>query len=81
MCLFPTLQVRRCRTPSQGSRSGRFAAPFLCDSFIHHFTPVYPDAIVAVGTIITDRPPHGSVLALLTHTVLTLGVATKVRVV
>jgi len=36
---------------------------------------------VAVGTIITDRPPHGSVLALLTHTVLTLGVATKVRVV
>src|SRR5271156_7036262 len=44
-CLFPTLQVRRYRTPSQGSRSEWFAAPFLCDSFIHYFTPVYPDAI------------------------------------
>ena len=44
-CLFPTLQVRRYRTPSQGSRSEWFATPFLCDSFIHYFTPVYPDAI------------------------------------
>ncbi len=31
--------------PSHGSRSGRFATPFLYDSFIHYSTPVYPDAI------------------------------------
>jgi len=24
-----------------------FASPFLYDSFIHYFTPVYPDAIQA----------------------------------
>jgi hypothetical protein len=26
-----------------------FATPFLLDSFIHNFTPVYPDAIQAMG--------------------------------
>jgi segregation and condensation protein A len=35
--------------PSHGSRSGWFATPFLYDSFIHYFTPVYPDAIQAIG--------------------------------
>jgi len=25
-----------------------FASPFLYDSFIHYFTPVYPDAIQAI---------------------------------
>src|SRR5215831_17136544 len=30
--------------PSHGSGSGWFATPFLYDSFIHYFTPVYPDA-------------------------------------
>ncbi|MGO4881249.1 MAG: hypothetical protein ACLP59_10545, partial [Bryobacteraceae bacterium] len=33
--------------PSHGSGSGWFATPFLYDSFIHYFTPVYPDAIQA----------------------------------
>jgi hypothetical protein len=33
--------------PSHGSGSGWFATPFLYDSFIHYFTPVYPDAIHA----------------------------------
>ena len=33
------------RPPSHGSGSGWFATPFLYDSFIHYFTPVYPDAI------------------------------------
>jgi len=28
------------------SGSGRFATPFLCDSFIHDSTPVYPGALV-----------------------------------
>ena len=27
------------------SGSGRFATPFLCDSFIHDSTPVYPGAL------------------------------------
>jgi hypothetical protein len=44
---FPTLQVRPCAAPSHGSGSGWFATPFLYDSFIHYFTPVYPDAIQA----------------------------------
>src|SRR5271166_1088401 len=35
------------RLPSHGSGSGWFATPFLYDSFIHYFTPVYPDAIHA----------------------------------
>ena len=35
------------RPPSHGSGSGWFATPFLYDSFIHYFTPVYPDAIHA----------------------------------
>ena len=37
------------RAPSHGSGSGWFATPFLYDSFIHYFTPVYPDAIQATG--------------------------------
>jgi len=28
-----------------------FAIPFLYDSFIHYFTPVYPDAIQAKGLL------------------------------
>jgi hypothetical protein len=32
------------RLPSHGSGPGWFATPFLCDSFIHWSTPVYPDA-------------------------------------
>ena len=39
--------------PSHGSGSGWFATPFLYDSFIHYFTPVYPDAIQA------ECLPHG----------------------
>jgi len=35
------------RPPSHGSGSGWFATPFLYDSCIHYFTPVYPDAIHA----------------------------------
>jgi len=33
------------------------ATPFLCDSFIHYSTPVYPDAIPAGGLL------HGGLLA------------------
>jgi ABC-2 type transport system ATP-binding protein len=41
---------------SHGSGSGWFAAPFLRDSFIHYFTPVYPDAIQAEGPRHAGRP-------------------------
>ena len=46
-CPYPTLQVRGFPPPSHGLGSGWFATPFLYDSFIHYFTPVYPDAIQA----------------------------------
>ena len=43
--------------PSHGSGSGWFATPFLYDSFIHYFTPVYPDAIQIVNLRpIVNRP-------------------------
>ncbi|MCW5982736.1 MAG: ATP-binding protein [Bryobacteraceae bacterium] len=37
------------RLPPHGSGPGWFATPFLYDSFIHNFTPVYPDAIQTRG--------------------------------
>ena len=46
-CPYPTLQVRGFPPPSHGLGSGWFATPFLYDSFIHYFTPVYPNAIQA----------------------------------
>ena len=33
------------RLATHDSRSGWFATPFLCDSFIHYSTPVYPGAL------------------------------------
>src|ERR1700675_197270 len=42
---LPNASSAALQPPSHGSRSGRFATPFLYDSFIHYFTPVYPDAI------------------------------------
>src|SRR6266567_6043289 len=48
-CPYPTLQVRGFPPPSHGLGSGWFATPFLYDSFIHYFTPVYPDAIQAIS--------------------------------
>jgi hypothetical protein len=33
------------RLATHDSGSGRFATPFLCDSFIHNPTPVYPGAL------------------------------------
>ena len=44
---LPNASARSLPPPSHGSRSGWFATPFLYDSFIHYFTPVYPDAIQA----------------------------------
>ncbi len=33
------------RLATHDSGSGRFATPFLCDSFIHNSMPVYPGAL------------------------------------
>ena len=33
------------RLPAHDSGPGWFATPFLCDSFIHYSTPVYPGAL------------------------------------
>jgi len=44
---LPNASSAALRLPSHGSGSGWFATPFLHDSFIHCFTPVYPDAIRA----------------------------------
>jgi hypothetical protein len=33
------------RLATHDSGSGWFATPFLCDSFIHYSTPVYPGAL------------------------------------
>ena len=49
--------------PSHGSGSGWFATPFLYDSFIHYFTPIYPDAIRAPAparSLIRGRSLTGS---------------------
>src|SRR5665811_1883840 len=43
-CPYPTLRVRRYRRPHMARGQDGFAIPFLYDSFIHYFTPVYPDA-------------------------------------
>ncbi len=56
-CPYPTLQVRGFPPPSHGLGSGWFATPFLYDSFIHYFTPVYPDAIQATGQATGLRHP------------------------
>src|ERR1039458_7206354 len=66
MCPCPTLQVRGCPPPSHGLGSGWFATPFLYDSLIHYFTPVYPDAIQArapaplSGRTATKSAPRGN---------------------
>ena len=38
-----SMGATRLATHDSGSRW--FATPFLCDSFIHHSTPVYPGAL------------------------------------
>jgi hypothetical protein len=45
MCPCPTLQVRGCPPPSHGRGQDGSLFLLLYDSFIHYFTPVYPDAI------------------------------------
>ena len=42
------------RLQTHDSGSGWFATPFLCDSFIHNSTPVYPGALrILLGAIST----------------------------
>jgi len=44
------------RRPRMVLGSGGIATPFLYDSFIHYFTPVYPDAIQAKAYATSERP-------------------------
>ena len=58
MCPCPTLQVRGCaHRPHMARGQDGFASPFLYDSFIHYFTPVYPDAIQ--GGALCHAEAHG----------------------
>jgi hypothetical protein len=52
MCPCPTLQVRGYPPPSHGRGQDGSLFLLLYDSFIHYFTPVYPDAIQI------DNLPH-----------------------
>jgi hypothetical protein len=39
------------RLPAHDSRSGWFATPYLCDSYIRDSAPVYPGALPVVPNI------------------------------
>ena len=43
-CTPVNASMAALRLAMHDSRSGRFATPFLYDSFIHYSTPVYPGA-------------------------------------
>ena len=45
MCPCQRFDAQPCGSPTHDSGSGWFATPFLCDSFIHYSTPVYPGAL------------------------------------
>ncbi len=45
-CAPVNASVQTLRSAPHDSGSGWFATPFLCDSFIHDSTPVYPGALV-----------------------------------
>ena len=44
-CAPVNASVAASRLATYDSGSGWFATPFLCDSFIHNSTPVYPGAL------------------------------------
>ena len=45
-CAPVNASMAALRLATHDSGSGRFATPFLYDSFIHYSTPVYPGALV-----------------------------------
>jgi hypothetical protein len=45
-CAPVNASMAALRLAMHDSGSGWFATPFLCDSFIHNSTPVYPGALV-----------------------------------
>ncbi len=44
-CAPVNASMAASRLATHDSGSGWFATPFLCDSFIHNSTPVYPGAL------------------------------------
>src|SRR6266853_1056453 len=58
ICPCPTLQVRPLRRAALTWLGVRMVAtPFLYDSFLHYFTPVYPDAIQAEACPTAPQTP------------------------
>src|SRR6266849_5135334 len=49
------------RLPTHDSGPGWFATPFLCDSFIHNSTPVYPGALRNLLMATGPRWPIGAI--------------------
>jgi len=43
------------RPTTHDSGSGWFATPFLCDSFIHYSTPVYPGALRTLLNLLAEQ--------------------------
>jgi hypothetical protein len=47
-CAPVNASMAASRLATHDSGSGWFATPFLCDSFIHDSTPVYPGALITL---------------------------------
>lgn len=47
-CAPANASMAASRLATHDSGSGWLATPFLCDSFIHYSTPVYPGALISL---------------------------------
>ena len=56
-CAPVNASMAASRLATHDSRSGWFATPFLCDSFIHYSTPVYPGALRTLPSSQFCSPP------------------------
>jgi hypothetical protein len=57
-CAPVNASMAALRLATHDSGSGWFATPFLCNSFIHNSTPVYPGALIIllVRVVATGTP-------------------------
>jgi hypothetical protein len=63
-CAPVNASMAALRLATHDSGSGWFATPFLCNSFIHNSTPVYPGALIIL--LVAIRNPCRSVYSLQT---------------
>ena len=54
-CAPVNASMAASRLATHDSGPGWIATPFLCDSFIHNSTPVYPGAL---SDLLTNKSPH-----------------------